>query len=212
MDSCDIFVYLDNVQFQKNGMQNRNQIKSSAGSSWLTVPVHAHIDQTIQSTRIVDQRWAKKHIQNIQQNYAKAPYIRMFEQELKPILQQGWEYLADLNIAVTEWMCQQFQVACKRVRASELDVSGTRDDLVIDICRSLGATMYLSGQGARSYQDEAKFHAHNIELRYQVYHYQPYRQCHQATGFIPNLSALDVLLNMGPHSREVMIAGREQTE
>ena len=36
---CDIFIVLDNVDFQKNGLQNRNQIKTDKGYQWLTVPV-----------------------------------------------------------------------------------------------------------------------------------------------------------------------------
>ena len=69
-DSCDVFVYLDNVQFQKNGLQNRNQIKTATGPAWLTVPVHAALDKTITETKIVDARWKRKHINNIEMSYA----------------------------------------------------------------------------------------------------------------------------------------------
>lgn len=201
---CDLFVYLDTVQYQKNGLQNRNQIKSAQGAQWLTVPVNASLEHTIRQTRIADQRWSRKHIQSIRQNYARAPFLDLFEKGLRPILEQPHENLADLNIAVTEWMFGCLGIGCKRVRGCDLNVSGTKDDLVISICEAVGATVYLSGQGAAAYQDENKFRAHNLELRYHHFQGQSYPQCHAAAGFVPDLSALDVILNLGPQARETI--------
>jgi hypothetical protein len=216
-DSCDVFVYLDNVQYQKNGLQNRNQIKTSQGAAWLTVPVRASLGQAINEIRIAGQHWQKKHIRAIEQSYARAPAIARFTmphdagglpvQPLKTILEQSWDCLVDLNIAVTEWLFAQLGIQSQRVRASELGVSGAREDLIVAICKTLGATVYLSGQGAKAYQDAAKFRQQGIELRYQRYHNRPYRQCYP--GFVPDLSALDLILNMGDEARAVMLAGRQ---
>jgi hypothetical protein len=208
-DGCQVFVYLDNVQYQKNGVQNRNQIKTAQGAQWLTVPVNASSDTTIRETRIADQRWTKKHLQSIRQNYARAPFLDLFEEGLRPILEQPHEDLAGLNIAVTEWLFRSLGIGCKRIRASELKVAGMKDDLVIAICKAAGATVYLSGHGAKCYQDEKKFRAEGIELRYHEYHNPTYAQCHPAGGFLPDLSSLDLILNAGPDSRAVMLSGVE---
>src|SRR5580765_832935 len=82
VDSCDLFVYLDNVQYQKNGLQNRNQIKTATGPAWLTVPVHATLSKTIAETGIADLRWKNKHERSIEMNYARAPYLDCFLGEL----------------------------------------------------------------------------------------------------------------------------------
>jgi WbqC-like protein family len=208
-DSCDVFVYLDNVQFQKNGLQNRNQIKSATGPTWLTVPVHATLDKTIRETRIVDAHWKRKHMSSIAMNYARAPHLEWFSKYLKPILESDWELLSELNIAVTELLFNQLNIPCKRIRASELNVSGAADDLVVNICESVGAKVYVSGQGARGYQDQEKFHQRGIELLYQEYHNPAYPQCHAKVGFIPNLSVLDLILNTGANAREIMLSGRK---
>ena len=50
--ACDVFIYLDSVQYQKNGVQNRNQIKTSQGTKWLTVPVHRTSQQTLHQTMV----------------------------------------------------------------------------------------------------------------------------------------------------------------
>jgi hypothetical protein len=205
--ACDVFVYLDTVQFQKNGVQNRNQIKTPQGAQWLTVPVNARLDLAIREVRIADQRWQKKHVRSIRQNYARAPFLDLFQQGLQPLLQRPWEYLVELNIAVTEWLFDVLGITCRRVRASQLNVAGAKDDLVIDICRALRADVYFSGRGAQSYQDERKFQAQGVALRYQDYRPPSYAQCHPEIGFAPDLSALDLVLNAGPACGEVLRAG-----
>jgi len=204
MDSCDVFVYLDNVQFQKNGVQNRNQIKTAQGPIWLTVPVRASLSLTIAETPIADNRWQKKHIQSIEQNYAKASAASWFGERIKPLLQRDWAFLGELNVEVTEVMCEQLGIKAKRVRASEMAARGTNEELVLAICSELGATSYLSGTGARMYQDEQHFAQRGIELRYQSYQPPAYAQCFPSLGFVPSLSALDLILNHGQAAREIL--------
>jgi hypothetical protein len=211
-DSCDIFVYLDNVQYQKNGVQNRNQIKTTQGAHWLTVPVQVSLGQPIHEVQIANTHWQMKHIRTLEQNYARATGYKQFKNGLRTIINQPWERLVDLNIAVTDWIFDQLGITCKRLRASELDVTGAKDGLLLNICKIVGATIYFSGQGAKNYQDEAKFRENGMELRYQQYHNQPYRQCFPEIGFVPDLSALDLILNMGDESRSVMLSGKETTD
>ncbi|RFC47013.1 MAG: WbqC-like protein family protein [Verrucomicrobia bacterium] len=208
VDACDCFVYLDNVQFQKNGVQNRNQIKTPQGPAWLTVPLRASLNLNIRDTPIAAETWRKKHIRSIELFYARAPFLNLFADGLRPILDRDWTFLADLNIAVTDWMCNQLGIVSRRIRASDLHSHGAKDDLVIGICETLGATVYLSGRGAEAYQDPAKFARHGIELRYQDYKSQPYPQCFPALNFVPNLSALDLILNSGPEARSILLGGR----
>jgi hypothetical protein len=207
-DQADVFVYLDDVQFQKGGVQNRNQIQTAQGPRWLSVPLRASLGLMIHQTPVADQQWQKKHVRTIEQEYRRAPFFSWFGEGLRSLLEREWTFLAELNIAVTEWMMERFAIRSRRVRSSELGVAGTADDRVIAICRALGATEYLSGGGARAYQDPQKFAAHGIALRYQDYCSQPYPQCHSAAALTPDLSALDLLLNTGPEAREILLAGR----
>ncbi len=206
--SCDIFVYLDNVQYQKNGVQNRNQIKAANGPVWLTVPVRASLDTTIQSTPICNNiPWQKKHLNTIEMAYARAAHKHILGEGLRELIESDWTYLADLNIAITEWIFARLGIECKRIRASELAADGAKDDLVLGICKSVGATTYLSGQGARAYQDPAKFENQGVELSYHVFEEQVYQQCHMAQGFVNHMSALDLLMNVGDSAGDVMRSG-----
>lgn len=206
--SCDVFVYLDNVQYQQGGVQNRNQIKTASGAAWLTVPVHASLESTICEARIDNTRaWRQKHLASIQQAYTRAPYKALLSCGLRQLLEQDWEFLSELNIAITEWMFEQFGVKCQRIRASLLHVDAVKDDLVIDICKRLNATTYLSGHGAKAYQDERKFDAADVKLRYLDYLHPSYSQCHAKQGFVTGLSALDCLLNMGSAAAPLILTG-----
>ena len=207
-DSCDIFVYLDNVQFQKRGFQNRNSIKNSLGPMWLTVPATARRTTRIDEVTIAGTDWKKRHVRSIREGYSAAPYLSFFENALCPILQNEWELLSDLNIATCEWMLGVLQIESRRVRASHLDVQGRKSDLIIDICKALGADVYLSGPGARVYQDPQNFARNGIQLLYHGYSAKSYPQCHKKLGFVKDLSALDLILNLGPSSRKVMLDGR----
>ena len=72
----DIFVFLDNVQYQKNGLQNRNEFKNSNGRFWLTVPVSAHLGDKLNEVKIVNNGWPKKHVKSVSMNYAKSSFFR----------------------------------------------------------------------------------------------------------------------------------------
>lgn len=196
--ASDIFVYLDNVQYQKNGVQNRNQIKSASGPLWLTVPVRASLEMEIRSVPIDGNHWQVKHQKSLLQSYAKAPFVHLLEEEIFPILAREGANLADLNIALTEWIFAYLGVQTRRVRASELQAAGTKQELVINLCKELGASQYLSGMGASAYQNEDDFKAQGMELRY--FHSVPreYPQQYPKLGFISGLSVVDLLLNVGP--------------
>ena len=63
---ADKFVFLDNLQFEKNSVENRNKIKTSDGAIWLTVPVNAHINLKSNQTKIdFTHNWFEKHLKTI---------------------------------------------------------------------------------------------------------------------------------------------------
>ena len=76
------------------------------------------------------------------------------------------------------------------VRSSELDIDGAATDLLIAITKAVGGTVYLSGDGAAGYQDDARFAQHGLELQFQNFTPEPYPQL-GSKEFVPGLSALD---------------------
>jgi len=206
MRRADFFVWYDDVQFDKNGWRNRNRIKGPKGPLWLTVPVRrkGRALQLINAVEIDDrQSWRRKHLLSVEQLYARAPFCDTILPRLAQILNKPWERLVDLDIATTNWMAGELAIATPRFRASELGVEGDRNGRLIDLCRHFRATRYLSGDSARDYLDVGRFQAAGIEVIWHSYQHPSYPQLHG--DFMPHLSAVDLLLNVGPTSHTVLL-------
>lgn len=196
--TADVFVYLDTVQFGKNGLQNRNQIKTAQGPLWLTLPVAQKLGQSIRETRLADPRAPGKHFKTLAASYAKTPGFARWKAELDSVLTPPSDSLCDLAIATTEWMLAKLGAANRRLRASELpdlDPAWQASKLVAGLCRTLGARVYLTGRGALEYMEAADFAAAGCAVEVQTWQPFTYLQAPAGTAFAPDLSTLDLLLN-----------------
>jgi len=193
---ADTFVILDTVQYHKNEWQNRNQIKTSQGAQWITVPVTYRFPQLINEVGIAPNNWAKKQIASIEQAYAKAPFFNDYWQPIKDILQQKHERLVDLNVALIQTLGQMLGCSSPLILASDLPIKQDDPTLrLIEICNHLEGDAYLSGAEGRNYLQAALFHDAGLSLHFQDVQPPTYPQLHG--NFIPYLSVLDVLFNIG---------------
>lgn len=201
----DVFVVYDDVQFDKHGWRNRNRVRSVAGSHWLTVPVR---HKGLGKPAILDVEinnhlpWARKHLGTLEQFYAKAPYVNQYLPELKEILSCPRVLLVDLDLAIITAMCRWLRLNRPIYRSSELAVSGDRNERLVHLCHHFSASRYLSGNAAQVYLDEKFFAQHGVTVLWQNYQHPVYPQMHG--DFIPFLSTLDLLLNMGPQSLAIL--------
>lgn len=195
---ADVFVYYDDVQYDRNGWRNRNRIKTQHGPIWLTVPVrHSGRGMPKILDVEIDARtsWARKHVASIRQAYARAPFLATYMPALEELLHRKWERLVDLDVACTGLMAEWFGLRRRIERSSTLEVGGDRSERLVNLCRRLGASKYVSGDSARSYLDVPLFEQHGIRVEWQEYVHPVYPQLHG--GFVSHLSALDLLLNCG---------------
>lgn len=205
--AADIFVYLDTVQFSKNGMQNRNQVKMSGGAAWLTLPVRHDFGQSIGETKLADRAAATKHWKTLSAAYARTPGFERWKDELQALLSHETDSLCELAIASTEWMLEKLKVSARRLRASEIEgTEGQASALVASICRALGADSYLTGTGALAYMRPEDFSAIGCEIMVQQWKPFEYPQAHPRAGFIQDLSTLDLLLNCPDEAAEMIAA------
>lgn len=203
----DLFVYYDDAQFDKNGWRNRNRIKGEDGEPrWLTVPVRRSGFQRIMDVEIDNRTaWARTHVRTIRQCYRRAPHLDRYIPELEELLSRRWDGIADLDIAVAGLMCGWLGLRTQFARASELGLPGRRSDRILETCLHYRATRYLSGDAAKEYMDVELLQRHGVEVIWQHYPHPVYRQQHGA--FVPYLSAIDLLLNCGEESAEIIARG-----
>jgi hypothetical protein len=206
IEQSDAFVILDSVDFQKNGLQNRNQIKTAQGAHWLTVPVRQKLGQKILDVQIDSGAdWRKKHWQTLLQSYRKAAAFAAYAGELEALYQRQWESLCELNIVLLGMLMRWMGIERPIYRSSALDCAGAASELVLNLCRKLGATRYLSGTGGRDYLNEDAFRAAGIEIEYAAPTLPAaYPQLYPAAGFDARLAAIDILLNCGPQFRDYL--------
>lgn len=211
MDQSDVFVYLDSVQFDKRSWQQRNRLKGPHGEQMVTVPVlnKGKFDQKVKEAQInTESKFVDEHIKAVEWNYAKAPYFKTYFPQFQAILSKRHPLLADLNIELIEWFKTVLKIESQTLRSSTLNVIGKKTELLVDICKKVGATDYLSPAGSRVYIDENNlFPANGITLHYQQY--EPVSYSQMFGPFLPYLSVLDLLMNEGEHSLSILRAGRK---
>ena len=159
MLAADWFVILDTVQFTPRHEENRARLRTANGADWLTVPMRqASREQLIRDTRIDEsQPWQRRALGTLQHLYGKAPHFRVHAPAVQAVLEGRYETLTDLDRASWEPALRLLGITCRFVRASELPVEGKGPQLLLDICKHLGADSYLSGGFGREYLDTAAF-------------------------------------------------------
>jgi hypothetical protein len=149
--------------------------------------------------------WARKHLQTVEQLYAQSRHRAAYLPELSELLQRKWERLADLDIELSRVMCCWFGLSRPMHRASGLDIHGDRNTRLLALCKYFGADTYLSGDAAKDYLDVGLFEENGVRVVWQSFKHPEYPQLHG--DFIPYLSALDLLLNVGDDSPLVLSGG-----
>lgn len=201
MQRADLFVLLDDVQFSKGDFQNRNRVKGAGGVQWLTVPIVHKFPQRINEVEIAGDDWREKHWRTIVSCYGRAPHFQTIAPHLEELYQRSWARLSDLNLAAIHLLARSLGVEKKMVRSSELNVAGEKSDLVLNLCREVGATAYYSGAMGRAYLQRDAFAQAGITIVFQQFVHPAYQQLFMnGSGFVPNLSVLDLLFNCGEDS------------
>jgi hypothetical protein len=205
----DIFVILDQVQFPLGTTWlSRNRFKNDQGTLWMTVPVWKKGLglQRIDEVKICHQgRWAKKHLESLKSAYGKAPFFTDHLDFVEGMFSSRIEKLVDLNMEIIRYLMGQLHMETKLVLLSELGIEARGDQMLIGICKKLGASHFLAQHAAKKYLNEGLFQEAGIEL---MYFKLPSLIYPQLWGdFIPNLSTFDILFNCGPKARDILIQG-----
>jgi hypothetical protein len=194
----DVFIFLDNVQFERNSFINRNQIKTANGPIWLTVPVRldAHFDKTIVEIEVDSrQNWRRKHLQSIEQSYSRTQDFAQKFSRLTVIYEDKTNKLAELCRGQLDFWLAELDITTRILRASEMPAGGRKSALVLNLCKHLGATKYLSGPLGRRYLDETEFIKAGIDIEYHEFVHPVYSQTHGE--FVPAMGVVDYWMNCG---------------
>lgn len=207
IDRCDVFIVLDTVQYSKNGWQNRNKVKTAQGATLLTAPVAVHLGETLEVVSFNgDRTWQKKHLRCLLESYAKAPSYEEHKDFLAETYARPWNGLFELSNHMLHYFVDALGITTKIEYASVLDVSGTGTERLVNLIRKVGGDRYYSGSYALdAYLDPSLLKKAHIDLEFQRWNAPTYPQLHGA--FIPDLSIIDLLMNCGSESLDVLRCG-----
>ncbi len=205
ISQSDIHIFYDDALYSKNNLFNRNKIKNQEEAQWLTIPVTAHLDTPLNKVEMqTSTPWQKKHWKAIVSNYSKAPYFDEYKDFFEPFYHTEYRYLSELTMHMNQSICELLDIPVDFVSSSELNVSGTSNEKLIDMCNAVHADTYLSGKGAidsdanahgKPYLDTDMFHKAGIAVEVQQFEYPTYAQ--MGDSFVPYLSIIDTLFNCG---------------
>jgi|ETN01SMinimDraft_4_1059930.scaffolds.fasta_scaffold66738_2 hypothetical protein len=202
----EVFVVYDDVQYDKQGWRNRNRIKTAGGVQWLTVPVISNFrERPFTNEVVIDNKinWRKKHFLSIKQNYSRAPFYKKYIDIFEDAYSREWQYLIDIDLYfITEFVNCLGLNNKEIVRSSSLDVRGEGIERLIALCKIFKADIFYEGAAGKNYIDGEYFEEHGIKVEFQDYRHPVYNQLHG--DFVPYLSVIDLLFNLGSESLSVI--------
>jgi hypothetical protein len=204
IDSVDLFIVYDDVQYSKGSWRNRNQLKTRCGVRWISVPVHARLGLAVDEVRIAKSRkpWDTGHRALLTESLEPTPYFADALSLWQEGARQQYEYLSELNMRLIQIICEYLGIQTRIVVSRPHKAVGVSTVRLIDLCRKVGADTYVSGPAAKGYIEENLFAEAGIALEYKSYHYPTYPQ--QWGQFVGTVSVLDLIANCGSESRRYL--------
>jgi len=202
INRSDVFILLDHVVNNPRDSlwTKRVQILLNSSPYWLTNPVEhigGDVFLPINKMRISPIFNKNKHLQTIRQNYFKTKYFSSVFQLIEYFYQDDESsLLAEKNINFIISVSQEIGINTRFLVSSKLDPVSSASEMLIDLVLKAGGTTYLYGGLGKNYQQKDKFDAAGISLVAQNFQHPNYPQIN-TSNFIPGLSILDALFNIG---------------
>jgi hypothetical protein len=197
---ADVFVLLDDAQYQKKGSNYENRVQFNIGGEarWVSVPLFRPSGvQKSKELIINSHNWQNKLINTLQTNYGRAPFFNNIKDDVFNIINFKTKNLYEFNYNALLKLCSllDIDITGKMVYSSEYKLESTSTQRLIDLCKKVKADVYLSGAGGKLYQEESLYEKNHIKLEYQQFNHPIYQQT--TDGFISGLSVLDALFCVG---------------
>ncbi|MCH8903685.1 MAG: WbqC family protein [Bacteroidetes bacterium] len=213
MVKADEFVVLDHVSNNpRDGFWVRRvKMAIQQKEQWITIPLVKPKEKVfvpINEMEVQEDSYAsKKMLKSIRLNYSKAPFFEEGFELIEDFINDTEVLVAERNMKFINKIRQKLEIDTPMVYSSTMDCKNTSTEMLIEICRSLNADVYLVGGGATGYQEDELFEKAGIELQYLDFNQKEYSQVNN-TEFIPGLSIVDVLMNCGIEQTKELINGQ----
>ena len=173
ISDVDIFVLLDDVQYEKNSNINRNKIQNiiTKKDLYLTIPVKKKSlksSENLIMNSLIDYQsnWKKKHLNSLNQILGKQNNYHIIKNLINNIYSYKSENLFDFLFNQLSILLNFLEIKTKIVKSSELQTKLNKEKKIIEICKIIGADEYVSGPHGINYLNKSTFDKNNIKLQY----------------------------------------------
>jgi hypothetical protein len=220
LSKVDCWVVLDHVHNNPRDASfwcRRVKIISNQSDQWLSLPLNKPVDCGVIGIPILEMTYNMsnpevygKAVRTIEQFYKKTPFFDDFFPLIHTFLLSKEDNLCRRNMSFIKEILATLEITPSIIYSSELNCVKRGNDLLIEILKKVGATKYVCGDGASGYQDELSFKQNIINLEYNNFRSKPYPQ-KSSPNFIPGLSIIDALMNVGAEGTKQLIVNRNES-
>ena len=198
IQNADVFVFYDNVKYTKNDWRNRNQVCSSKGVHWITIPVCKSSENKNISEVALDYNveWRKSHLSLIEFCYSKAPF---YQKQTKPLMNHflnefHTNSLSELNQYVIKTLSSHFGFSTKFESSQKFLLRENRIERLLDLLVNVSTTKYITGPSAKDYLIGSQDLFKDKGIQIEFYEYPEYFQYNTfENSYLKQSSILDCL-------------------
>jgi len=200
LNSCDVFVLYDDVNFIKQGWINRNRVLNSKNEVMFSVPlVNQSSNLAINEVTVANyERFKVKFLRTIEQCYSKAIHFEVGLDYVTEVLNTEFTSISELASSSIEVAKERLNLQCEILTSSEqfAHTKGMeRSQRLIAMAQILGCNRYVNSVNGSFLYDKNEFSNNGVELKFIKPTLLPYRQCN-AREFHAGLSIIDLMMNL----------------
>lgn len=199
IQAVDKFIVYDDVNFIKRGWINRNRILINGEPRYLNIPlIGASQNKKIYEISMQPREvWQKKFLRTLQINYKASPFFSETYSACEKILALQTDNLSDLLVNQIQVIAERLNIDTDIQKSSRYYNNShlKAQKRVLDICRIEQANIYVNPPNGRSIYESLNFSLHGIDLRF--IDSEPVRYEQRSETFIPDLSIIDLLMELG---------------
>lgn len=202
---ADLWVILNDVQYAQREWQNRSVLRylnEANRTFWLSIPVYKPTGRNslIQSIRICNYNHSKNQIyKTIYYTYRSSKYWNWIDNYLSEIFTTPTDSLAHFSTRTTLACFSLLGIPKPTIWSSSFNTTGTKTTKLINICKTLGTKIYISGSGGRSYLNENEFKKTGIRIEWQLWS-NPNLVNNKDFPDYRNISFIDLVARNGPNA------------
>ena len=205
INSSDAFIFLTQSRRSKSDRYlTRSLIINNSSPGYLSIPLGPKQNKISDLLMPIDCQWRIDMLNIINASYSTCQFYDEILVDIEKLLMFDCEYFYEFSINIIYFFIENLNIHTKCFIDKNFNKDfGEANIRLVNLCMEINAEKYLSGLGAKSYINEDIFIENKIDVIYQNYNPQSYKQ--SSNEFISGLSIIDVLFNCGYDEAEKLI-------